>query len=102
MAGKPENQNNSQGGRGFPKGSGNLYWIYALILLFIIVATFLFPTGGNTKKISPSYFVNTLIPKGYVDSVVVVNKEDFEVYLTGDALLLPEFKDQFPGVTEKS
>ncbi len=96
MAGKPENQNNSQGGKGFPKGSGNLYWIYALILLFIIVATFLFPTGGNTKQISPSYFINNLIPKGYVDSVVVVNKEEFEIFLTKDALLLPEFKDQFP------
>ena len=96
MAGKPENQNNSSGGKGFPKGSGNLYWIYALILLFIIVATLLFPTGGNSKSVSPSYFINTLIPKGYVDSVVVVNKEDFEIFLTKDALLLPEFKDQFP------
>jgi AFG3 family protein len=102
MAGKPENQNNSSGGKGFPKGSGNLYWIYALILLFIIVATFLFPTGGNIKTVSPSYFINTLIPNGYVDSVVVVNKEDFEVYLTKDALLLPEFKDQFPATRANS
>jgi AFG3 family protein len=96
MAGKPENQNNSQGGRGFPKGSGNLYWIYALILLFIIVATYFFPTGGSTKQISPSYFVNTLIPNGYVDSVVVVNKEEFEIYLTDSTMQRDEFKKQFP------
>ncbi|MFM2376010.1 MAG: hypothetical protein RLZZ165_1107 [Bacteroidota bacterium] len=96
MAGKPENQNNPPGGRGFSKGSGNLYWIYALILLFIVVATYFFPTGGGTRQISPSYFINTLIPANYVDSVVVVNKEEFEIYLTPEAMKLDEFKKQFP------
>ena len=48
------------------------------------------------KTISPSIFVNELIPKGYVDSVVIVNKEDFEVFLTDEAMELPKYKDQFP------
>ncbi|MBK9450294.1 MAG: ATP-dependent zinc metalloprotease FtsH [Bacteroidetes bacterium] len=102
MAGKPENQNGSQGGKGFPKGSGNLYWIYALILLFIIVATYFFPTGGNIKPISPSYFINTLIPANQVDSVVVINKEEFEIYLTKEAMQLDEFKKQFPNYNPES
>ncbi|MFN8396560.1 MAG: ATP-dependent zinc metalloprotease FtsH [Bacteroidia bacterium] len=95
MAGKPENQGGS-GGSKFPRGSSNLYWIYALILLFIIVATYLFPTGGSTKQISPSYFINTLIPNHYVDSVVVVNKEDFEIFLTPEAMQAEPFKKEFP------
>lgn len=97
MSGRPENQNNSQGkGPSFPKGSGNLYWIYAVILLLIIAATLFFPAGAHMKPISPSVFVNELIPKGYVDSVVIVNKEEFEIFLTDSAMELPEYKDQFP------
>jgi AFG3 family protein len=99
MAGRPDSQNNSSNGRsgsGFPKGSGNLYWIYALILLFIIFATYFFPARTNTQVITPSNFKNYLVPNGYVDSVVVINEKEFEVYLTKEALKNPEYEKQFP------
>ena len=98
MAGRPENQNNPQGNRGpgAPRGGGNLYWIYALILLFIIFATYFFPSGADTRSTTPNVFRNELVPNGLVDSVVVVNKEDFEIYLTEEALEQPKYREMFP------
>ena len=40
--------------------------------------------------------MNYLVPNGFVDSVVIINKEDFEVYLTKDALAMEDFKTTFP------
>ncbi|MEM1000752.1 MAG: ATP-dependent zinc metalloprotease FtsH [Bacteroidota bacterium] len=101
MAGKPDNQNNSQGskGPGFPRGSGNIYWIYALILLFIIFATYFFPSGSNKKEITSTKFKSELVPKGYVDSVVIINQKDFEIWLTDEALNRPEYAELFPANT---
>lgn len=78
-----------------PKGSGNLYWIYALILLFIIFATYFFPTGPSTRPTDPTHFQHNLVPNGYVDSVVIINNNDFEVFLTEKALDLPKYKEDF-------
>ena len=78
-----------------PKGSGNLYWIYALILLFIIFATYFFPTGSRTEPISVSKFMHTLVPQGHVDSVVIINEKDFEVFLTEEALGKAPYDEMF-------
>lgn len=97
MAGKPDNSNGSGGrGPGMPKGSGNLYWIYALILVFIIFATYFLPTGANTRPTTASEFQNVLVPKGYVDSVVIINEKDFELFLSEDALKLEQYQKIFP------
>jgi cell division protease FtsH len=98
MAGKPDNKDNPSGGGrpGFPKGSGNIYWIYALILLFIIFATYFFPSGNNTKEITSTKFKSELVPGGMVDSVVIINQKDFEIWLTADALKQSEYVELFP------
>lgn len=98
MAGKPENKDNSQGGgrSGFPRGSGNIYWIYALILLFIIFATYFFPSGNHTKEITSTKFKSELVPNGKVDSVVIINQKDFEVWLSESALEEPKYAEMFP------
>jgi len=97
MAGKPDNKN-KQGGRGSigPKGTGNLYWIYALILLFIIFATYFFPTGSRTLPSSPKEFVNVLAPQGMVDSVVIINEKEYEVFLNAKGLGDPKYSAAFP------
>lgn len=97
MAGKPDSKNN-KGGRGSagPKGSGNLYWIYALILLFIIFATYFFPTGSRTRPTTASEFLNALAPQGMVDSVVIINENEFEVFLNEKGLGDPKYSAAFP------
>jgi len=97
MADKPDTQGNKNGkGPTLPKGSGNLYWIYAVILLFIIFATYFFPARSNTQQTTPTNFKNYLVANHFVDSVVIINKETFEVYLTTEALALDQFKTLFP------
>ena len=99
MAGRPDNKNN-QGGRssGSPRNSSNLYWIYALILLFIIFATYFFPTGSRTIPTTPGEFYNVLVPDSgrvMVDSVVIINEKEFEVFLNKEGLDLPKYKQYF-------
>ena len=78
-----------------PQGSRNLYWIYALVLLFIIFATYFF-TGSNTRGITASGFKHDLVPNHLVDSVVMINERDFEVYLTKEALETEKYQKIFP------
>lgn len=97
MAGKPDNKGN-QGGRGSggPRSSSNLYWIYALILLFIIFATYFFPTGSRTRPTTASEFLNRLAPQGMVDSVVIINEKEFEVFLSQKGLDDSKYREFFP------
>ncbi|MCB9230343.1 MAG: ATP-dependent metallopeptidase FtsH/Yme1/Tma family protein [Bacteroidia bacterium] len=104
MAGQPDNQNNKPE-KGFPKGSPNLYWVYALILLFIIFATFFFPSGNNPTEISLRYFQDTLVARGLVKDVVIVsseNSQEVEVYLTEKALEMDRFARKFPPKSTKA
>ncbi len=95
MAGKSDNSNNKGSGRsGLPRGGGNLYWIYALILLFIIFATYFFPTGTNTRQTTASTFINEMYQE--TDSVVIINEKEFEIFLTAEALNSPKYKSLFP------
>lgn len=89
MAGKPENQEKKETG-GAPKRSQNLYWIYAAILIFILIATFWLPSGNNAKSISFTEFEDSsFLPPGSVEKVTIVsgNKNyDVEVTLSESGL----------------
>ncbi|MCS7085790.1 MAG: ATP-dependent zinc metalloprotease FtsH [Bacteroidia bacterium] len=74
--------------------SGNLYWIYGVILLFIIVSFFLLPDKKRQDEITEKYFFEELVYKNQVEKVLVVNKELVEVYLTPEALNDPKFKER--------
>ncbi|HHG85860.1 MAG TPA: AAA family ATPase, partial [Bacteroidetes bacterium] len=67
-----------------------------MILLFIIFATYFFPSGNNTKEITSTKFKNELVPKHLVDSVVIINQKNFEVWLTAEALALDQYAKVFP------
>ncbi len=74
-----------------PKKSNNLYWIYGLILLFLFIAVLTMPSGGNRENLDRKQFTE-LVRKQQVDKVLIVNKEEVEVYLTREALETEEFK----------
>lgn len=74
-----------------PKKSNNLYWIYGLILLFLFIAVLTMPSGGSRENLDRKKF-SELVRKQQVEKVLVVNKEEVEVYLTREALETEEFK----------
>jgi cell division protease FtsH len=98
------NQNNQTGGgsgsRGNKKGpkSGkggfNFYWIYIIMFLaFAVIQVFNFQGGG--APINWGKFENEMLRPGYVEKVVIVNKEDAEITLKSSLAGNAQFKDAF-------
>ncbi len=83
---KDNNQNQN-------KSKLNPLWIYAAVGAVLLSVWF----SGNTtqldaSKITSSVF-NDYLNKGYVEKIVVFNKEEAEIYLTAEALKKPIFKE---------
>lgn len=78
-----------------PGGSSNLYWIYGIILLFILL-TFVFMQDAQPANDLNQKQFTALIERGVVDRVQIVNKETAEVFLTKEAQQSAEFKDLNP------
>ena len=90
MAGNPENSNNrnKKEGNG-PKNTNNLYWIYAVILLVILFATYFFPTGNDARPTREVEFKDSIAVSGNVDRVVTVKYDDLievQVYMKPEAV----------------
>jgi cell division protease FtsH len=79
-----------------PQGKGpkfNLYWIYGLFVVGLIVMNFWGkPLGQSAKEESFQTINARFIQKNLVDSLVVFNKS-VDVYLKKDSLKNPAFKD---------
>ncbi len=80
--------------KGGTANSGNLYWIYGIILLFIFASFFFLPDKKRQDEITETQFFEHVVPKNQIERVLVVNREIVEVYLTADALRDPKFKDR--------
>lgn len=88
MSNQPENNGNNVEQ---PNRFGQ-YWIYALILLGIIVLNFI-PFRPPLKEISQQQFFQDLLPTQDVEKLIVVNKTFVEVYLKLDRLQNDKYKD---------
>jgi len=74
-----------------PKNSFNFYWIYGIILaIFIVVALFDFNSG--TREITWQDF-SVMLDSNDVEKLVVVNKEDAEVFIKQESLSKPLYKN---------
>lgn len=100
-----DNINNNRAKKETPRqGSpNNLYWIYGVILLFILLTFFFLPEKKGDEEISQKAFWDELVLKKRVDKVIIVNDETVEVYLTPEALKEERFRkkvkrDFFGGV----
>lgn len=69
------------GGNPSPKPPGNLYWIYGVILLFILVSFFFLPDRNEGAERTVSQ-VEQLVKEGKVEKVVVITNEKYaEIFL---------------------
>ena len=76
---------NKGGGGGF-----NFYWIYAIIIVILILITYYDGAsfGGGTHKITETFFEQTMLAKGDVASITIVNERTAEIRVTPDSLSL--------------
>jgi len=93
-----QNQNSENNGE---KGDGkkpfqkfNIYWVYALIAIFVIALNFM-NIGSSPKEITYQEFDRKMLENNDVDKIVVVNKEKAEVYLKEDKLNAQRYSDLF-------
>jgi ATP-dependent metalloprotease FtsH len=71
------------------KPAFNFYWIYAVIIIVLIISSIMNSGSNNVSPISVNKF-KELAVNGQVEKVVIINKEYAEVYLTKEALEDPE------------
>ncbi len=77
-----------------PKVKFNIYWIY-IALGVVLFGLYLNNMGASPKVIGWGELKDMLIA-GEVEKLIVVNKEQAEIYIKKDKLGLPKFKDMKP------
>ncbi len=70
----------------------NIYWIYGIILLAILAFPIL-TMNSNNNEIGKEVFFKKLLPSNDIEKIVVINKEQVEVFLTKEAKELPKYKE---------
>ncbi|MEO5674022.1 MAG: ATP-dependent zinc metalloprotease FtsH [Chitinophagales bacterium] len=76
-----------------PKGPKfNIYWVYGLILLALVVGQF-FTFSRSAKLISFEKFDHSMLESRDVAKLVVINKESVEVYIKKERLSEDKYKD---------
>lgn len=86
-----ETKNNNKGSN--KKGNKfNIYWIYGIVILILLIINFLGSGFGASEEISYKRF-NTLALSGAIDKLEVVNKNTAKIYIKKDRLDTEEFKD---------
>jgi len=103
MAEKPENNSNTPdpqkpGNRKlFPTGKpkngapgGNFYWIYAVIIL-LFLSLYFYSTGGSDRDVKTDQ-LTTMLEKGDVKEITVINREFAEITIKEDRLKSPDYR----------
>ncbi|MBL0047796.1 MAG: ATP-dependent zinc metalloprotease FtsH [Bacteroidetes bacterium] len=75
-----------------PKNSFNFYWVYAIILVLFLAMSF-FDFNTSSTKTNWQEFETKMLHSGDVEKLVVVNKENAEVYIKQTALSKAQYKD---------
>lgn len=74
------------------KGGFNIYWIYGIFILVILMVQ-LFGYGmGTNKEIDYKKFID-LAEQNVIEKLVVINRSDARVYIKKDVLNSDEYKD---------
>ena len=106
MAEQPENNSNNTPNSPKPGGSrklfssskpkvpgsgGNFYWIYGIIILLFIVSYFY--NANSTARDIKTDKLNTMLEKGDVKEITVVNREYAEITIKKDKLSSPDYRE---------
>lgn len=75
-----------------PKNTFNFYWVYAIILVLVLLMSF-FDFNSTSNKTNWQEFETKMLRSGDVERLVVVNKENAEVYIKQEALSKEQYKD---------
>ncbi|MCS6991884.1 MAG: ATP-dependent zinc metalloprotease FtsH [Chitinophagales bacterium] len=75
-----------------PKGRINMYWIYGMLLVGLIVIQFI-PFTHSARLISFEEFESNMLRAGDVEKLVVVNREYVKVYIKPERLSDPKYKE---------
>ena len=75
-----------------PKNSFNFYWVYAIILVAVLAMS-VFDFNVSSNKTNWQEFETKMLRSGDVEKLIVVNKENAEVYIKQEALSKPQYKD---------
>lgn len=75
------------------RGANNLYWIYGIIFMLIMVVLFILPDRNQGTQINDQEFWS-LVNDGKVGKIHIVNSERVEVYLTDSAKKALEAKEK--------
>jgi ATP-dependent metalloprotease FtsH len=86
---KPTLSENTPKGK-FPKVKFNFYWVYGILALFFIGLQIM-NWGGSTKEIGWGE-LKPMLENQEIEKLLLVNKEQAEVYIKKDKLLLDKFK----------
>lgn len=73
------------------KGGGfNFYWIYAIIIVILILITYYDGSafGGGIRKVKETDFEQNMLAKGDVVSITIVNEKTAEIRVNPDSLTL--------------
>lgn len=71
----------------------NFYWVYGIILAGFIIAGVIGNINISTQEETFPWFVDNVLTPHYVSKILIVNNDEADIYLTKDALKLPQFKD---------
>jgi ATP-dependent metalloprotease FtsH len=98
-----DNQGNPQKNTGFkpsnlkkPKGGFNFYWIYGILAVVFLAIQF-YSWNGTSEKTNLKDFVS-MLARGDVDKIMIINKERVDVYIKKDSLTKKEYKDISKGI----
>jgi ATP-dependent metalloprotease FtsH len=84
--GMPSNKGGNGGG-GF-----NFYWIYAIIIIILVAVSLLggdgIGFGGGAKQVTETFFEQSMLAKGDVVSITIVNEKTAEIRVNPDSLAL--------------
>ncbi|UCG28019.1 MAG: ATP-dependent zinc metalloprotease FtsH, partial [Bacteroidales bacterium] len=87
---KSSGPDNKPGKSGKPRF--NAYWIYGAIAVAILVIQLVY-SGSGARKIDMLRLEQELVQNHDIAKIVVINKENAEIYLTGDALASNRYPD---------
>ncbi|MGD0711219.1 MAG: ATP-dependent zinc metalloprotease FtsH, partial [Bacteroidales bacterium] len=99
-----DNQDNPQKNTNFkpntnlkkPKGGFNFYWIYGILAVIFLAIQF-YSWNGASEKTNLKDFVS-MLARGDVDKIIIINKERADVYIKKDSLKKKEYKDLSKGI----
>lgn len=91
-----EKKTNKNKPEGLPKGKTprpkfNFYWIYGIIAVIFIALTFT-NWGSSTQKVDWGE-LRTMLQEQDIEKIVVVNKEEAEIYIKKEALSESKYED---------